>query len=143
MNGKTLAITGALMLGLLAPAGAAVAVDRDDDGPLGGVLGGILDRGDNDRKDKKKERKDDRKDRRKHVSTFKVSGEIRDVDTSDREIIVGTGDHRRRVHVNDDTKIWRDGDRARLRDLERGDDVRITGEKRNGKLVAERVVADD
>ena len=139
MNGKTLLITGALTLGLLAPAGAAVAADHDDDGPLGGVLGGILNRGDHDRHDKK----DDRKDRRKHVSTFKITGEIRDVDTSDREIIVGTGDHRRRVHVNDDTKIWRDGDRAKLRELERGDDVRISGERRNGKLVAERVVADD
>jgi hypothetical protein len=139
MNGKTLLITGALTLGLLAPAGAAVAADRDDDGPLGGVLGGILNRGDHDRKDKK----DDRKDRRKHVSTFKFTGEIRDVDTSDREIVVGTGDHRRRVHVNDDTKIWLDGDRAKLRDLEHGDDVRITGEKRNGKFVAERVIARD
>ncbi len=139
MNGKTLAITGALTLGLLAPAGAAVAADRDDDGPLGGVLGGILNRGDNDRKDKK----DDRRDPRRHVSTFKISGEIRSVDTDDREITVDTGDHRRTVRVAEDARITRDGDRARLRDLERGDDVRIAGEKRNGKLVAERVVADD
>lgn len=137
MNGKTLVITGALTLGLLAPAGAAVAADRDDDGPLGGVLGRIIDRTDRD------DRKDERKAKNKRVSTFKITGEIRDVDTGDREIIVGTGDHRRRVHVSGDAKIWRDGDRAKLRDLERGDDVRVSGEKRNGKLVAERIVADD
>ncbi|HUR73704.1 MAG TPA: DUF5666 domain-containing protein [Sporichthya sp.] len=140
MNGKTLVITGALTLGLLAPAGAAVAATNDDHpSPLGGVLGIF---GDHDRRDHR-DHKDERDARDRHVRTFKITGEIRSVDTGDREIIVGTGDHRRRVHVDGETKIWRDGDRARLRDLERGDDVRISGEKRHGHLVAERIVAHD
>lgn len=149
MNGKTLfpvlscpvrlAITGALTLGLLAPAGTAIAATTDDHRPGLGSLLGIF----GDRDDRKEKRKDRREDRRKRVSTFKISGEIRSVDTADREITIGTGDNRRTVRVAVDAKIWRDGDRARLRDLERGDDARISGEKRNGKLVAERIVARD
>jgi hypothetical protein len=145
MNGKTLAITGALTLGLLAPAGTALAATTDDDAPLGGVLG-IFDRGDRDDRDRRgdwDDRKKNRKDDWRNTSTFRLSGEIRSIDTDDREIRVDLGDRNRTVRVDEDAKIWRDGERARLRDLERGDDVRIAGEKRDGRWVAERIVADD
>lgn len=145
MNGKTLAITGALTLGLLAPAGTAIAANTDDDGPLAGVLS-IVDRDDRDGRDRW-ERWDERRKNRKHdwrrTSTFRLIGEIRSVDTQDREIRVDLGDRNRTVRVAEDARIWRDGKRAQLRDLERGDDVRIAGEKRNGRWVAERIVADD
>jgi len=130
MNGKTLALTGALTLGLLAPAGAAIAASADDDNPrLGGLLG-IFDRDDDDRE-------------RRNVNTFRLTGELRSIDRDDREIRVDLGERNRTLRVAKDAKIWRDGERARLRDLERGDDVRIAGEKRNGRWVAERIVADD
>ena len=139
MNGKTLAITGALTLGLLAPAGTAVAATADDDRPVLGGLLGIFDRDDdNDRKDRK-----DRKKERRNSSTFRFVGEIRSFDRDDREIRVDLGDKNRTVKVARDAKIWREGDRVKFRDLERGDDVRIWGEKRNGRWVAERIVADD
>jgi hypothetical protein len=140
MNGKTLAIAGALTLGLLAPAGTAIAATADDDGPLGGGVLGIFDRGDRDDRD---DRKENRKRDWRNTSTFRLTGEIRSIDTDDREIRVDLGDKNRTVRVDEDAKIWRDGERARLRDLERGDDVRIAGEKRNGRWVAERIVADD
>ena len=142
MNGKTLVITGALTLGLLAPAGTAFAATTGDDGPLGGVLD-IFDRGDrDDRRDWDDRKKNRKKDWRK-TSTFRLTGELRSIDTDDRELRVDVGDKTRTVRVDEDAKIWRDGERARLRDLERGDDVRIAGEKRNGRWVAERIVADD
>ena len=130
MNGKTLALTGALTLGLLVPAGAAIAATADDDNPrLGGLLG-IFDRNDDDRE-------------RRDVSTFRLKGELRSVDRDDREIKVDLGDRNRTLRVAKDAKIWRDGDRVKVRELERGDEVRISGEKRNGRWVAERIVAED
>lgn len=137
MNGKTLAITGVLTLGLLAPAGTAIAATTDNDGPLGGVLGGLL--GGNDDNDNRKEKR--KKDRR-NVTDFRFSGEIRSFDRDDREIKVDLGDKNRWVRVAKGAKIWRDGDRATFRELRRGDDVRVSGEKRNGRWVADRVVAD-
>ncbi|MBA3743676.1 hypothetical protein [Sporichthya sp.] len=50
------------------------------------------------------------------------------------------------ARASDDSEVGHGGldlGRQQLQVVERGDDVRITGEKRNGKLVAERVVADD
>ncbi len=139
MNGKTLAITGALTLGLLAPAGTAIAATTDDDNPgLGGLLG-IFDRDDddNDRSDRKERRE------RRNAGTFRLNGDLRSVDRDDREITVDLGNRNRTVKVAKDAKIWRDGDRVRLRNLERGDEVRVSGEKRNGRWVAERIVAED
>lgn len=137
MNGKTYTVTAALALALIAPAGPAIAASAataGDDGPLGGVLG-VFDRGDRDDRREKWERR--------HRSTFRFVGEIRSVDTEDRVITVDLGDRNRTVRVDEDAKIRRDGAPARLRDLERGDDVRIAGVKRNGRWVAERIIADD
>src|SRR5882672_371801 len=121
MNAKTLAITGALTLGLLAPAGTAVAASTDDHpNPLGGVLNIFGGHDGNDRKD-------GRNDRRKHVSTFKITSVVHSVDTDDRTITVGSADHRRTVKVAADAKIWRNGHRARLRNLNKGDDVKLWG----------------
>lgn len=142
MNGKTLAITGALALGLLAPAGTAIAATADDDRPLGGVLG-IFDRGDRDGRDRWDDRRENRKKDWRSTSTFRLTGEIRSIDTDARTLRVDLGEKTRRVRVDEDAKIWRDGEKAGLRDLQRGDDVRVAGEKRNGRWVAELIIADD
>jgi Cu/Ag efflux protein CusF len=141
MKAKTLVITGALTLSLLVPAGAAVAAPADHHpGPLGGVLNIF---GDHDRRDGKNGEHDNRFGR-KHVKRFVISATIRSVDTDDRTITVGHGHEggdTRKVKVDDDAMIWRDGDRANLRDLEKGDHVRMTGEKKDGKWVATRIRA--
>lgn len=139
MTGKTLAITGALTLSLLVPAGAAVAATTDDHpGPVGRVLNVF---GDHDRKDD--QGRFSGLFSRKDVHRFVISGTIRSVDTDDRTITIGHGERRktRTVKVAADAAIWRDRDRAKLGDLEQGDHVRMTGEKKNGRYVATRVRA--
>lgn len=145
MNAKHLAIAGALTLGLLAPAGAAVAAPTDDrpGGPLGGVLNLF---GDHDRKKDKDKRKNDRKDdnRNKKRSYFVYSGTIRSIDTDDRTITVGHGKRggdTKKIRVDDDANITRDRDDANLRDLRKGDHVRIVGEKKDGRWTATRIRA--
>ncbi len=138
MNGKTLVISGVLTLGLLAPVAPAVAAPTDNGPGLGGLIGNLFDR--DDHKKNKKDRK--KKSDRRNVSYFRIDGEIRSIDRADRKIVVDLGKRNRAVHVAKDAKIWRDGDRVNLRDLRRDDDVRITGEKRNGRYVAKRIVAD-
>ncbi|WP_019877243.1 hypothetical protein [Sporichthya polymorpha] len=140
MNGKTLVISGVLTLGLLAPVAPAVAAPTDNGPGIGGLLGNLFDR--DDRDDRKKNKKDRKKSDRHNVSYFRIDGEIRSIDRADRKIVVDLGKRNRAVHVAKDAKIWRDGDRVNLRDLRRDDDVRITGEKRNGRYVAKRIVAD-
>src|SRR4051794_25860476 len=138
MNGKTLAITGALTLSLLVPAGAAVAAPTDDHpGPLGGILNVFGDHG-------KKHKHDDNRFGNKHVKRFVISATIRGINPDDRTIRVGHGHEggdSRVVWVDDGAVIWRDGDKAKFGDLEKGDHVRLTGEKKNGKYVATRVRA--
>lgn len=138
MTGKTLAITGALTLALLAPAGAAVAAPADrHPSPLGGVLNIF---GDND--NHKNNRFGDK--RAKH---FVISATIRAINPDDRTVRVGHGHEggdTRVVKIADDAVIWRDGDKAKFSDLEKGDHVRMVGEKKkNGsyKYVAYRVRA--
>jgi hypothetical protein len=142
MKGKTLAITGALTLSLLVPAGAAVAAPTDGHpGPLGGVLNIF---GDHDGKKNRKHDKDEHPFGRKHVKRFVISATIRGINPDDRTVRVGHGHEggdSRVVWVDDDATIWRDGDKAKFGDLEKGDHVRMTGEKKNGKLVATRVRA--
>jgi len=141
MNGKTLAITGALTLSLLVPAGAAVAAPADDHpGPLGGVLNIF-----GDHENKKGKKKHEHPFGRKHVKRFVISATIRGINPDDRTIRVGHGHEggdTRVVWVDDDAVIWRDGDRAKFGDLEKGDHVRMTGEKQGKKLVATRVRAE-
>ena len=142
MKGKTLAITGALTLSLLVPAGAAVAAPTDDHPGLGGILNIF---GDHDGKKKHKNKKhDDNRFNRKHVNRFVVSATIRGINPDDRTVRVGhgkSGGDTRVIWVDDDATIWRDGDRAKFGDLEKGDHVRMTGEKKNGKWTATRVRA--
>ena len=135
MKGKTLAITGALTLSLLVPAGAAVAAPADrHPGPLGGVLNIFGDR-DNNRRDNK------------HVKRFVISATIRAINPDDRTVRVGHGHEggdTRVVRIADDAVIYRDGDKAKFADLEKGDHVRMVGEKKkNGsyKYIAYRVRA--
>ncbi|GAA0622863.1 hypothetical protein GCM10009547_27310 [Sporichthya brevicatena] len=141
MNGKTLLISGVLTLGLLAPAAPAVAAPADGGPGLGGLIGNLFDRDDH-KKHKKHQKDRKKKSDRRNVSYFRIDGEIRSVDRADRKIVVDLGKRNRTVHVAKDAKIWRDGDRVNLRDLRRGDDVKVSGEKRNGRYVAKRIVAD-
>jgi hypothetical protein len=144
MNGKTLALTGALTLSLLVPAGAAVAAPADDHpGPLGGILNVF---GDHDRKDRKKHDDNGFHFGRNHDKRFVVSGTIRGINPDDRTVRVGHGKRggdSRVIWVDDDAKIWRNGDRAKFGDLKKGDHVRMTGTKKHGKWVATRVRADN
>jgi Cu/Ag efflux protein CusF len=143
MNAKSLAIAGALTLGLLAPAGTAIAATTNDHpSPLGGVLGIV---GGHDRNgDNQDHDSNDQRFGRKHVSMFVLSSTIRSVNTDTRTITVGhakRGGDTERIHVAKDAKIWRDGHEANLRDLKNGDHVRMAGEKKDGKRTATRVRA--
>jgi hypothetical protein len=144
MKGKTLAITGALTLALLAPAGASVAAPADrHPSPLGGVLNIF---GDHDNNKDKRKNKHDNPFGRKHVKRFVISATIRAINPDDRTVRVGHGHEggdTRVVQIADDAVIWRDGDKAKFSDLEKGDHVRMVGDKKSGsyKYVAHRVRA--
>src|SRR5689334_8096191 len=118
MKGKTLAITGALTLSLLVPAGAAIAAPADHHpSPLGGILNVF---GDRDNKDRKH---DDNRFGNKHVKRFVISATIRAINPDDRTVRVGHGHEggdTRVVRIDDDAVIWRDGDKAKFGDLEKG-----------------------
>jgi hypothetical protein len=137
MNAKSLAVAGAVTVGLLVPAGSAMAAPTDDNpGPLGGLLGVVNHNGDDNHNG-------DRIGHR-HVNRFFYSGTIRSINVDDRVIVVGHGRHggdTKRIHIADDAKIMRDGDSAHLRDLREGDHVRLVGSKKDGKLTASWVRA--
>src|SRR5690349_19030169 len=101
MKGKTLAITGALTLALLAPAAASVAAPADrHPSPLGGVLNIFGDHDNN---------KHNNPFGRNHVKRFVISATIRAINPDDRTVRVGHGHEggdTRVVRIADDAVIW-------------------------------------